>query len=112
LSVSEEFLDYLRDQLGSLGEVTLKRMFGGAGVFLNGKVFGIISDDTLYFKVDDYNRVLYEKAGAQQFKPFPHKEMLMPYYRVPDCVLEDAEDLCLWAHSSIEIPEKVRNGKR
>ncbi len=111
MPVSEEFMEYLKDQLSSLGDVTLRKMFGGAGVFLNGKVFGLVADDTLYLKVDDSNRKMYLEAGAEQFRPFSDKELLMPYYRVHGTVLEDAEELCRWADESIKILAGKRGGK-
>lgn len=111
MAVSEEFMEYIKDQLDSVGDVTLRKMFGGAGVFLSGRVFGLIADDTLYFKVDDSNRRFYLKAAMEQFRPFPDKDMMMPYYRVPESVLEDDDELCRWAGYSIEIPSGKRGKK-
>ena len=50
MPVSPEHLDYLFDILEPLGPVRAKRMFGGAGLFLDGTMFGLIIDDILYFK--------------------------------------------------------------
>ena len=41
---SREFVDYLMDRLGSLGDVRARRMFGGHGVYLDGLMFGLVAD--------------------------------------------------------------------
>ena len=53
---SEGFAEFLREQLTPLGHVTMRRMFGKTGVFCNGLMFGMVADNTLYFRVDDQNR--------------------------------------------------------
>ena len=59
------FGEFLQDQLRALGHVTVRRMFGGAGVYCDGLMFGLVSDDTLYFRVDDGNRGAYEAEGRR-----------------------------------------------
>ena len=50
--------------LGSLGRITTRRMFGKTGVFCGGLMLGMVLDDTLYFRVDDPNR------GGQSHRNF------------------------------------------
>ena len=96
MKASNEYLQYIMQKLEPLGQVKSRAMFGGYGIFHEGAMFALIADDTLYFKVDDSNRVQYEYAGGTQFKP-------MPYYEVPAEVLEDAFKLHEWAGISIGI---------
>jgi len=49
-------VDFLLDQLGGAGAVTAKKMFGEVGLYCDGKMFGIISDDQLYLKPTDAGR--------------------------------------------------------
>ena len=70
MPVSQEYLDYIIDQLRTLGTVTAKRMFGGAGLYHRGAFFGLVADDALYFKVNEVNRKDYLDAGSPPFKPF------------------------------------------
>ncbi|KJS84439.1 MAG: competence protein TfoX [Peptococcaceae bacterium BICA1-8] len=100
MAISEGFKDYIVDQLGQFGFVTVKKMFGGAGIYYDGLIFGIIADDVLYFKVDDSNKADYQKAGTEPFKPFEDKPMIMPYYEVPVDVLEDRNQLFEWARKA------------
>jgi len=53
---SDAFAEFLREQLAPLGRVTLRRMFGKSGVFCDGVMFAMVTENTLYFRVDDANR--------------------------------------------------------
>lgn len=116
MSVSESFKDYVIDQLGLLGFVTIKKMFGGVSIYHSGLIFGLLADDILYFKVDDSNRPDYEQAGMEPFRPgFMTKPMAMPYYEVPVEIIEDKERLADWARKALLVsnskPSKVRKGR-
>lgn len=108
MPVSQEYLEYVLDQMKALGQVTAKRMFGGAGLYLRGRFFGLIAEDVLYFKVDDANRKDYLDAGSKPFRPFGTYDM--SYYEVPVDVLEDVEQLREWAEKALAAAEK--SGKR
>ena len=70
MSVSDEFLEFLLDQLSGWGGVTARKMFGGAGLYRDGKMFGLIAGDVAYLKVDDTNRQAFADAGCKPFKPY------------------------------------------
>ncbi|MHC4843515.1 MAG: TfoX/Sxy family protein [Planctomycetota bacterium] len=108
MSVSDEYITYVLDQLAGLGEVESRRMFGGAGIYCNGLFFAIIADDVLYFKVDDTNRAEYEEAGMEAFKPFPDKPEVMSSYQVPVEVLENRDRLAEWASKSMNVAMRKR----
>lgn len=116
MAVNEGFKDYVVDQLEQLGSVTVKKMFGGAGIYYDGFIFGLLADDVLYFKVDDSNRLDYEQNGMEPFQPFADKPMVMPYYEVPVEILENKKQLSDWARKALlaskNKPSKVPKGKR
>ncbi len=86
MPASKEFLDLVLEKLAPLSAVSGKSMFGGFGVFHEGEMFGLISNDVLYLKADDSNRAEYETRGSRQYKP-------MPYFNVPANVFEDNDEL-------------------
>ena len=113
MPVSEEYLDYAADQLGCLGPIVSKRMFGGVGLYFDGLFFGLIADDVLYFKVDDENRRAYEAAGSKPFQPYGDDSYSMSYYEVPVEVLEDVDQLKAWARGAVVAAErKASSGRR
>jgi DNA transformation protein and related proteins len=105
MAVSDEFLNYVMDQLAPWGGVSVRRMFGGAGLYRSGKMFGLVADDVAYLKVDDSNREGFVKAGSSPFNPYPEKAKttVMSYYTIPAEVLEDRDELAQWAQRSLDI---------
>jgi DNA transformation protein len=73
MPISDEFIDYVIDQLAAWGEVSARKMFGGAGLYRDETMFGLIADDVAYLKVDDSNREDFVRAGASPFNPYPDK---------------------------------------
>ena len=59
---SDSFADFLRELLAPLGRVTMRRMFGKTVVFCDGLMFGMVTDNTLYFRIDDHNRAAFKEA--------------------------------------------------
>lgn len=108
MTVSEGFLEYVLDQLSRWGGVSVRRMFGGAGLYRDGKMFGLVADDIAYLKVDETNREKYKAAGSSPFKPFPNRPTVMSYYEVPGDILENPEDLIEWAVESLSIQMKQK----
>jgi DNA transformation protein len=109
MAVSEDFKQFVLEQLGSLGRVNSRSMFGGVGLYLDGLFFALIDDDTLYFKTDDSNRARYERAGSRPFCPFPERpDKPMAYWQVPAEALEDAEELAVWAREAMNVALAAR----
>jgi DNA transformation protein len=115
MAVSEEFLHYVIEQFRELGAVTTRKMFGGSGVYFDGKFFALLDNDELYLKVDDTNRPQFEQAGAHAFEPWPG-HVMNGYWSVPADVLEDPAALASWAQGSLSIAttrkKPARKGKR
>ena len=103
MAVSDEFLEYVLEQLTDWAEVQARRMFGGAGLYCQGRMFGLIADDVLYLKVSNLNRDDFKKAGSHPFQPYPHKKTTMPYWEIPDEVLEDRDELASWAEKALAV---------
>jgi DNA transformation protein len=104
MAVGAAFLQYILEQLERTGRVTSRRMFGGVGLYCDDVFFGLIDDDTLYFKVNDTTRAGYEARGSQPFRPYADRpEVSMSYYTVPADILDDAEELVAWARRSVAI---------
>jgi DNA transformation protein len=112
MAVSQEFMDFVVGQLSGFGEVTIRRMFGGAGLYLSGVFFGVIDDDRLYFKVDDATRNDYIEAGMSPFKPYGEEGYAMSYYEVPESALENPEQLSAWALKAADVARRSRRKKR
>jgi len=106
MKASTEYLNFVLEKLSPIGDIKSHAMFGGFGIFHEGLMFALISEDILYFKVNETNRDIYESA---QSKPFPHG---ISYWEVPTDVLEENTKLHEWANISIEIAQEAAKKKR
>ena len=103
MAVSGEFLEYILDQLSKWDGVSVRRMFGGAGLFRGGKMFGLVANDVTYLKVDDTTKDKYIETGSSPFKPFTDRPKIMSYYELPGEILEDPEEFIEWAEESLFV---------
>ncbi len=98
MAVSAEFLEFISDQLEGFGPVDVKRMFGGAGIFREGLMFGLIADECLYLKVDDKTKPDFETEDSGPFLYEKNgKAMEMAYWRLPERLYDDPEEFTEWA---------------
>ena len=106
------FVDHVADLLTPLG-ATVRRMFGGHGLFLDGLMFALVADDRLYFKADDENRAMFEDAGSEPFTYLRRgKPASLRYFSAPDDALEDREVLLHWAGHGIAAAQRAAAAKR
>ena len=111
MRVTEGFRAFILEQLADVESLHARAMFGGIGLYADGVFFGIVAADTLYLKVDDSTRGRYEAAGMTAFKPFSDKPMSMSYYQVPVVVLEDRDELVVWARASVRVAARATSLK-
>lgn len=114
MPVTDEYCEFVLEQLDGLGNLRSRRMFGGVGLYCDNLFFALIADDTLYLKVDDSNRPDFEERGMPPFVPYPDRsDASMGYCQVPAEVLEDNEDLVRWAARSVKVAaRKSKTSKR
>ena len=97
----DDFVDYVMELLGPFGTVTARRMFGGHGLYLDGLMFALLFDDTLYLKADDMNRVEFEQAGCEIFGYARQgKRATINFYRAPADAMESPELMLPWARTA------------
>ena len=97
-----EVAEKLIEQLSTITGVTSKKMFGGFGIFCDKKMFGMITaKGGMYLKADDSNRVDFEEKGST-------KHHRMPYYSIPDDILNNQDLLIEWAGKAIGVALKKK----
>jgi len=106
---SESFAEFLREQLAPLGRITMRRMFGKTGVFCDGFMFGMVRDTTLYFRVDDDNRVAFKEAEA--FQPLNYEKkgdtIDLAFWRAPERLFDEPDELVTWAQAALAATRRV-----
>jgi TfoX/Sxy family transcriptional regulator of competence genes len=69
MASDREFVTYVCEQLRGAGEISSRRMFGEAAIYLQSKVVGLVCDNQLFLKATEAGRA---KIGAAiESPPFP-----------------------------------------
>jgi DNA transformation protein len=114
MAVSEDFLEFLRDQLRGLGHITTRRMFSGAGIYCDSVIFALLLRNVLHFKVDDSNRDAYE---AERLEPFIYQSRgkavrMEAYRRVPERLFDDPDEMIEWARGALAAGRRAAGSKK
>jgi DNA transformation protein and related proteins len=106
---SDGFAEFLREQLAPLGRVTTRRMFGKTGVFCDGLMLAMVSDNTLYLRVDDGNRAAFKEA--ESFAPLNYEKkgatIDLSFWRAPERLFDESDELICWARSALAAARRV-----
>ena len=98
------FKDQVLKQLAVLGDISCRPMFGGYGLYWRESIFGILFEDRLYLKVDDWSKDDFVSRGMGPFRP-NERQTIKSYYEVPPGVLDDDEELLAWVKEAIRVAQ-------
>jgi DNA transformation protein len=106
---SDSFAEFLSEQLAPLGALSMRRMFGKTGVFCDGVMLGMVSDNTLYFRVDDDNKAFFREAEV--FPPLNYEKkgesIDLAFWRVPERLFDEPDELVAWAREALAAAHRV-----
>ncbi|MCF6113978.1 TfoX/Sxy family protein [Mesorhizobium muleiense] len=96
----------------SLGPVSIRKMFGGKGIYFDGVIVAIVVRGELMLKADAESAPEFEAAGCRQwtYTGSRHGKLVsMPYWSVPDSAFDDPDEMAVWARRAYEAG--LRAGK-
>jgi DNA transformation protein len=96
--------DEIRDLFSLFGPVDVRRMFSGAGVFVDRTMIGLIHRGVIYLKADGQSAAAFEREGLGCFSYIRggKRAQLTSYRRMPDRLYDDPEELAVWARAALE----------
>lgn len=112
MPVSQEYREFVLEQLGRVVPVTSRSMFGGVGIYSDALFFALVANDQLYLKVDDSNRGDFEAVGMKPFQPFGEGSKPMRYYELPGDLLEDHVRLRPWLEKALQVARSAKVRKK
>lgn len=100
MSIDEGLIAWVQETLEPLGTMTMRKMMGGATLYLDGVPFAIVGERELWFKADAETDALWDAQGCERFSyTFPNGRVgTMNYRRAPAEVHDDVEAMQRWAH--------------
>ncbi|MDX1686080.1 MAG: TfoX/Sxy family protein [Saprospiraceae bacterium] len=110
----DEALDMLVPRFSHLPGFKYRKMFGGASLYSDGLVFCLITNEGIpHFRIADSNIQDYIDAGQEAFSPkMKNAKGVMPYYTIPEEVIEDQLKLEEWAEKAIRAAREAKSGKK
>lgn len=105
---------FLLDLFEPFGPIRIKRMFGMQGVFVDELMIGFAGEDVLYLKTDETTRSDYEAEGCGPFiySKRTGEGIAMSYWRVPERLFDDPEELACWARKAHAVTQRSPTAKR
>jgi DNA transformation protein len=103
--------DILRDLFSSFRPITVRRMFGGAGLYADGVMFALWSSGgTLYLKVDDINEPDFQRENLPSFAPVMKsgRHAVMPFRQMPDRLYDEPDELAQWAARALAAAQRQK----
>ena len=110
--------EFIRELFSPFGPVTVKRMFGGAGIWSEGLMFGLVFDGAIFLKVDEASIPDFEREGSKPFVYTPAKSKgrvgraSLSYWRLPERLYDDPEELAVWAGRALAIAQRKKFAPR
>jgi DNA transformation protein and related proteins len=106
--------DFLLDLFSGFGPVTIRRMFSGYGISVEGTNFALALRAGLYFRVDDQT---VERFKAEGSKPFQYQSRaktvtMNSYWQLPARLFDDTDELPEWARAALAAAQRAALHKR
>jgi len=117
MSQSAAILAFAVELFSGMGHVEARRMFGGAGLYARGVMFGLIDDEVIYLKVDDDLKADLAAAGARSWiyterkGPKAGVPQETSYWSLPEAALDDPDEACAWGQRSLAVAEALKATK-
>jgi DNA transformation protein len=90
------------------GPVSVRRMFGGQGIFVDGMMIALVARDVIYLKADAETVPAFEQEGLVPFSYATKngEHTLTSYWRMPDRLYDDTEELARWARAAHAVAQR------
>jgi DNA transformation protein len=92
----------VKELFADFGPVSVRRMFGGQGVFVDGRMIALIAREVIYLKADAASVPAFEQEGLAPFSYATKngEHTLTSYWRMPERLYDDPEELARWAREA------------
>ena len=100
---------HIAELFAAFGPVAVRRMFGGAGIFADGMMFGLVDDGVIYLKADEHTIPAFEREGLGPFTYATKTgtRSLASYWRMPERLYDEPGELANWAAQALEVARRT-----
>ncbi len=114
MALSKEYTDYLHDLFQVLPGTSIRRMFGGVGIFRDGLMYALaLGDGKIALKADSKTIPEFEAEGCEAwyYEDKRGGKKSMNYWYLPERLADDEEELRQWANKAFEVAVRADQAK-
>ncbi|MFZ1991166.1 MAG: TfoX/Sxy family protein [Alphaproteobacteria bacterium] len=114
MKLSPEYAAFIEELFAPAFPVRIRRMFGGAGIFWEEAMIGLISDERVYLKADEVTKGAFEAEGSKPFI-FAMKSgevTAMNYLELPERLYDEPEEMRAWALLARDAATRAKISKK
>lgn len=101
--------DAIEEMFEGLGPITIKRMFGGKGIYFEGTIVALEVGGDVLLKADADSSPAFVDAGSSQWTyDGKGKPVKMPYWSIPEEAFDDPDEMALWVRLAYEASLRSR----
>ena len=106
--------EFLTDLFSDFGPVTIRPMFSGFGISVDGVNFALALRAGLYFRADEETIPQFEAEGSKpfQFQTRAKTVVVNSYWQLPARLFDDTEELSQWARAALGAAQRAALKKR
>jgi DNA transformation protein len=106
--------EFLADLFADFGPVTIRPMFSGFGISVDGVNFALALRAGLYFRADEQTVRQFEAEGSKPFQYSTRVKTVLvnSYWQLPARLFDDTEELSRWARAALGAAQRAALKKR
>ena len=103
----------IEEMFQAVGPVSIRRMFGGKGIYRDGVIFALDLLDEIMLKADNESAPRFEEAGSRQwvYQREGKSPVAMPYWSIPDDAYDDPDEMAKWVRLALEAGLRAEASK-
>ena len=99
----------IRELFSAFGPVSVRRMFGGAGLFAEGVMLALRIGDDIFLKADAETIPALQAEGSEPFsyQSKAGRRVLNSFWRMPDRLRDDPDELAIFARAALKAAHRA-----
>jgi DNA transformation protein len=108
--------EHIQELFAAFGPVSVRRMFGGAGIYADGVMFALVAGEAIYLKADPDGTEAFERerCGPFTYATKDGSRQITSYWQMPDRLYDDPDELAEWARRALAVAreKQAQTGSR
>jgi DNA transformation protein len=114
MALQPEFVSWLEDLFSVVPDTSIRKMFGGAGIFRHGLMYGLaLADGRISLKADDKTITDFVAEGCEEWQYQRKNGMVttMGYWYIPERLTDDSDELLIWSMKAFDVAVRADRNK-